>query len=88
MDFAILGLLFLVQLPVIFSTGFVIEPKVCGDLVAYSNSYGNELFYINGNSVDKDLFCEALLTYKGNGCNFEGYPISDHCHLDASTGMV
>ncbi|KAF4378353.1 hypothetical protein G4B88_025846 [Cannabis sativa] len=85
MDFAILSLLLLVQLSAIFTSGFVVESKVCNDLVAYSNSYGDELFYINGNLVEKDLFCEALLSYNGNGCNLEGYLRNDHCQLDVST---
>ena len=88
MDFAILSLLLLVQFPAIFSSGFIIESKVCGDLIAYSNSYGNELFYINGNSVDRDLFCEVLVTFNQKGCNFEGYLRSDHCQLDVLTGLV
>ncbi|KAF4383739.1 hypothetical protein G4B88_020061 [Cannabis sativa] len=84
MDLAILSLLLLVQLSAIFTSGFVVESKVCNDLVAYSNSYGDELFYINGNLVEKDLFCEALLSYNGNGCNLEGYLRNDHCQLDVS----
>lgn len=84
MGSALLGVLLLLQLPTVF--GFVTESKVCSDLIAYSNSYGNELFYINGNSVGKDLFCGALLIYKEKSCNFEGRLRSDHCQFYVSTG--
>ncbi|KAF8389140.1 hypothetical protein HHK36_025833 [Tetracentron sinense] len=64
MDVIILGLLLLVQLPSIFVSGSVIQSKICGaDEVTYSSSLDHELFYINGNLVDRDLFCDALNFY-------------------------
>ena len=83
-----LSLLLLLQLPAIFASGYVTNSKVCGsNLVAYTNSYGHELYYINGNSVDSGLFCEALQIYIANGCKFEGSLGSNHCQLHTSTGM-
>ncbi|XP_024021754.1 calmodulin-binding receptor-like cytoplasmic kinase 3 isoform X1 [Morus notabilis] len=84
MGSVMLSVLLLVQFPTIF--GFVIESKVCADLIAYSSSYGNELFYVNGNLVGKDLFCEALFTYNENGCNIEEHLKSDYCQFYVSTG--
>ncbi|KAK9268832.1 hypothetical protein L1049_000596 [Liquidambar formosana] len=78
-------LLLLVQLPRIFSAGLVIESKICGgDLITYSNSYGHELFYIDGYLVDKELFCKALKFHHENHCVNEGYIGSNYCGLDPS----
>lgn len=88
MDITALSLLLLVQLPTIFASGFLIQSEVCGDFIAYSTSPGDELFYINGNSVDKYVFCEALQRYHANGCTLEGHPGSNRCHLDLLTGMI
>lgn len=83
-----LGWLLLVLLPAIFASAFVMQSKVCDELITYSNSNGQELFIINGDSLDKDSFCEALHIYHANGCIFEGYLGSNSCHLDHSIGMV
>lgn len=88
MDFSVLSLLLLLQLPTIFASGVVLESKVCDDLIVYSNYGRHELFYVNGNSVGKAFFCEALKAFHEKGCNFEGYLKSDHCHLDLSTGTA
>ncbi|BFG40155.1 hypothetical protein CerSpe_264290 [Prunus speciosa] len=79
-----LSLLLLVKLPAISSSEFVIQSKVCSDHIAYSKSYGLELYYINGNSVEKALFCTALETYYANGCILEGYLGINHCVSDLS----
>lgn len=82
-----LSLLLLVQLPRIYSSE-IFESKFCGaDHIAYSYSNGCELFYINGNAVDKVLFCDALQTYHANGCIFEGDLGSNPCGLELSPGM-
>lgn len=87
MDFVVLILLLLVQLPRLFASEFV-QTKVCGaDRLAYSYSNGYELFYINRDAVDKVLFCEALHYYHANGCIFEEYLGINHCELDLSSGM-
>ncbi|KAK7832634.1 calmodulin-binding receptor-like cytoplasmic kinase 3 [Quercus suber] len=89
MDIIVLSLLLLVQLPRIFASEFV-QSKVCGtDNIAYSNSNGHELFYINGDAVNEDLFCEALQFYHASGCIFDGYLGSNHCEVDLSLdGLV
>ncbi|XP_034223659.1 calmodulin-binding receptor-like cytoplasmic kinase 3 isoform X2 [Prunus dulcis] len=79
-----LSLLLLVKLPAISSSGVVIQSKVCSDHFAYSKSYGHELYYINGNSVEKALFCTALETYYANGCILEGYLGINYCVSDLS----
>jgi hypothetical protein len=85
MDSIVLSLLLLLaQLPRIFASEFV-QSKDCGfDHITYSNSNGHELFYINGDAVNKALFCEAIQFYHASGCIFEGYLGSNHCELDLS----
>lgn len=89
MNIIVLSLLLLVQLPRIFASEFV-QSKVCGtDNIAYSNSNGHQLFYINGDAVNEDLFCEALQFYHASGCIFDGYLGSNHCEVDLSLdGLV
>ncbi|KAF5459217.1 hypothetical protein F2P56_023189 [Juglans regia] len=89
MDMTVLSLLLLMQLPRIYSSEFF-ESKVCcgADHIAYSYSNGCELFYINGNAVDKVLFCDALQTYRANGCIFEGYLGSNQCGLEFSPAYL
>ncbi|GAV83585.1 Pkinase_Tyr domain-containing protein [Cephalotus follicularis] len=80
---AMFSLLLLVQLPRIFASGLVIQSKVCGaDHIAYLNSYGHELLYIDGNIVDKDSFCKALHAYNGYQCIVGSYPASNYCGFD------
>ncbi|KAG6724026.1 hypothetical protein I3842_03G237900 [Carya illinoinensis] len=82
MAIIVLSLLLLVQLPRIYASEFF-HSKVCGaDHIAYSYSNGCELFYINGNAVDKVLFCEALQSYHADGCIFDGYLGSNQCESD------
>ncbi|KAJ9688758.1 hypothetical protein PVL29_014420 [Vitis rotundifolia] len=79
----VFSLLLLVQLPRTLAFDLGIQSKVCGtDHVAYLNSHGYELFYINGDVVDKDVFCKALKVYYANNCVFEGHPGSNYCGLN------
>ncbi|XP_034700431.1 calmodulin-binding receptor-like cytoplasmic kinase 3 isoform X1 [Vitis riparia] len=79
----VFSLLLLVQLPSTLASDLGIQSKVCGtDHVAYLNSHGYELFYINGDVVDKDVFCKALKVYYANNCVFEGHPGSNYCGLN------
>ncbi|KAJ0029892.1 hypothetical protein Pint_13805 [Pistacia integerrima] len=79
------SLLLFVQLPGIFVSGFATQSNDCGaGLIAYLNSYDVELFYINGNLVDKTKFCKALQFHYANHCAFEGFFGSDYCGLDLS----
>lgn len=83
-----LGWLLVVLLPRTFVSSFAIQSKVCDDLIIYSNTNGHELFHINGNSLDKDSFCEALQIYHANGYIFHVYLGTNCCNLDLSIGMV
>ncbi|KAL6221303.1 PREDICTED: calmodulin-binding receptor-like cytoplasmic kinase 3 [Fragaria vesca subsp. vesca] len=79
MAVTILSLLLLIQLLAIPASGLVLQSKVCKDQFAHASSNGQDLFYINGNSVEKALFCDALQTYYANGCILEGYLGSRYC---------
>ncbi|KAK3213130.1 hypothetical protein Dsin_017836 [Dipteronia sinensis] len=80
---AVFSLLLILQLPGIFASGFVLQSKVCGaDHLAYSNSNDLELYYINGNLVEKVCFCMALQFHYANHCDFKAYFRSDYCGLD------
>ncbi|XP_038711454.1 calmodulin-binding receptor-like cytoplasmic kinase 3 isoform X2 [Tripterygium wilfordii] len=81
----VFSLFLLVQLPRIYASGLQLQTTVCnGDHIAYSDSYGRECFYLNGNHVDQDSFCKALHFYHANGCIFDGFHMNDYCKLDAS----
>ncbi|GLU09627.1 hypothetical protein SLE2022_264760 [Rubroshorea leprosula] len=83
---ALFCLLLFVQLPVIFATGFEVQSTICGaDHISYSNSYGFELFYLNGNLVDKDVFCKALQFHHANNCPLKGNLEGDSCKLGLSS---
>ncbi|MED6164457.1 hypothetical protein PIB30_090279 [Stylosanthes scabra] len=83
--FALL-LVLLLQLSTIFGSAVTLRPKDCGtDWVAHSySSEGEELFYINGNVVNKVAFCEALQLYITNDCELKDYFGSNNCAIDAS----
>ncbi|XP_044471149.1 calmodulin-binding receptor-like cytoplasmic kinase 3 isoform X2 [Mangifera indica] len=86
---ALFSLLLLMQLPGIFASGFALQSKDCGaGLIAYLNSYDVELFYINGNLVDKTSFCKALRFHYANHCVLEGFFGSDYCELDLSPARL
>lgn len=88
MAVTILSLLLLIQLLAIPASGLVLQSKVCKDQFAHASSNGQDLFYINGNSVEKALFCDALQTYYANGCILEGYLGSRYCGSVLSLGML
>ncbi|TKY54800.1 Calmodulin-binding receptor cytoplasmic kinase 3 [Spatholobus suberectus] len=78
-----LFLVLLLQLSTIFGE-VVLQSKECGtDWVAHSySSHGQELFYINGNVVNKVAFCEALQLYIAEGCDVKDYFGSVKCVMD------
>ncbi|XVE63670.1 hypothetical protein DITRI_Ditri07aG0038300 [Diplodiscus trichospermus] len=79
------SLLLFMQLSTFFASGLEVKWKICGaDHIAYSNLYGHELFYLNGNLVDKVLFCKALQLHYADDCVFEGYTGTDYCGLNLS----
>jgi hypothetical protein len=92
MDVTVVFLVLLLQLSTIFGSEVVLQTKGCGDnLVANSySSHGEELFYKNGNVVNKSDFCKALQLYIANGCDVKDYFGSNNCvlDLDVSFGMV
>lgn len=83
-------LVLLLQLSTIFGSEVVLQTKGCGDnLVANSySSHGEELFYINGNVVNKVDFCKALQLYIANGCDLKDYFGSNNCVLDLNVSFV
>ncbi|KAL4302758.1 hypothetical protein GQ457_10G016420 [Hibiscus cannabinus] len=82
-------LLLFMQVLGFFASGLEVKSKICGsDHLAYSNSFGRELFYLNGNLVDKVLFCEVLQLHRANHCLFEGYTGTDYCGLDLSSAVL
>ena len=81
-------LLLLVQLPRARAYDLGIQSIICGtDHVAYLNSHGYELFYINGDVVDKGVFCKALKVYYAHNCVFKGHPGSNYCGLNLPLGI-
>lgn len=84
MAVAMLSLFLLLQLPLTLGSDLVVWSKYCGaDQISSISSSGNELFYINGNLVDKDLFSKAVKYYYENHYIFEGRLESDNnCKLD------
>ena len=81
-------LLLVLQLPDIFGSAIFLRSKDCGaDSLAYSYSCDQELFYINGNSVDRVSFCKALQLYIANGCDVKDHFESNNCALDVYSGM-
>ncbi|KAL9326174.1 hypothetical protein ACSQ67_006819 [Phaseolus vulgaris] len=86
MAISALFLVLLLQLSTIFCSEVVLQSKDCGtDWVAHSySSHGQELFYINGNVVNKVAFCEALQLYTEKGCDVKDYFESVKCVTDVS----
>ncbi|KAF9662854.1 hypothetical protein SADUNF_Sadunf18G0097600 [Salix dunnii] len=84
-----LVLLLLVQFPIILASRFAIHSKVCGsDHIAYSNFYGHELFYINGELKAKESFCKAFHFLDVNACIFENYPGCSSNGLDLDLSLA
>ncbi|XP_061350718.1 calmodulin-binding receptor-like cytoplasmic kinase 3 [Gastrolobium bilobum] len=82
-----LFLVLLLQLSTVFGSAVFFQSKGCGtNWVAYSySSRGQDLFYINGNVVNKVAFCKALQLYIANGCDVKDYFGSNNCALDVSS---
>ncbi|KAB2071930.1 hypothetical protein ES319_A08G256600v1 [Gossypium barbadense] len=83
------SLLLFMQVSRSFASSLEVKSKICGaDRLEYSNSFGCELFYLNGNLVDKVLFCKALQFHYAEHCAFEGYMGTDYCELDLSSAEL
>ncbi|KAE8688152.1 sucrose-phosphate synthase family protein [Hibiscus syriacus] len=55
------SLVLFLQLSRFFSSSMGVKYKICGDdHIVFSTSYGDELFYLNGNLVDKVFFCKTI----------------------------
>ncbi|XP_019198251.1 PREDICTED: calmodulin-binding receptor-like cytoplasmic kinase 3 [Ipomoea nil] len=82
MAFGVLSFLLLVQLPIIFASGFLEHSKACGTYhVSSSDDLHYELFYINGELVDKNVFCESLIIDDTNRCFDSGNVGYQQCGL-------
>ncbi|GMJ07529.1 calmodulin-binding receptor-like cytoplasmic kinase 3 [Hibiscus trionum] len=78
------SLLLFVILSRFFASGIEVTSKICGaDHIAHLNFNSHELFYLNGNLVDKVLFCKVLQFHYEDNCVLEGYTGAD-CGLVAS----
>ncbi|KAK6945160.1 Serine-threonine/tyrosine-protein kinase, catalytic domain [Dillenia turbinata] len=86
MSVVLLSLLLLLQLPVSFASRVMITSRVCGnDHIAYSSFLGNQLFYVNGNLVDKDSFCKVLKFHPVNSCILDGNIGGDNFKTECSS---
>nr|GMD82788.1 calmodulin-binding receptor-like cytoplasmic kinase 3 [Ipomoea batatas] len=82
MAFGVLSFLLLVQLPIIFASGLLEHSKACGTYhVSYSDDLHYELFYINGELVDKNVFCKSLIIDDTNRCFNSGNVGYQQCGL-------
>ncbi|KAM7508260.1 hypothetical protein LguiA_018713 [Lonicera macranthoides] len=79
-----LNLLLLVQFPRIFASGSL-QSKACGTYhISVSSNFGHDLFYINGELVEKGSFCKSLKFYQENRCFFTRKVGIHYCGLDIS----
>lgn len=82
---AVYIMLLLAQLNIIFASGLVTESNTCvSDCIVYSNSYGHDLFCVDGHVVDKDLFCKVLKFHSAHRCVIEAYLAGSKCGLELS----
>ncbi|GAB2210615.1 hypothetical protein Drorol1_Dr00015884 [Drosera rotundifolia] len=80
------GLLLILLLSPLGTSGFEIQSTVCGeDHLAYSNIQRNENFYVNGQKVDKGSFCQMLTLHYQSHCPINSYFTNTLCGLDLST---
>lgn len=87
MAFAVLSFLLFVQLPRIFASELLEHSKACGTYhVSYSDDFHYELFYINGELVDKKVFCKSLIVDDTNRCFNSGNVGYQQCRLDFLLG--
>ncbi|KAK9100616.1 hypothetical protein Scep_024046 [Stephania cephalantha] len=91
----LLGLSMVIHLPNIFVTGEATWSRVCGaDNITFLSSLDRELFYVNGDLVDKASFCKALKYCGLKGCasnsNYEELKRfgENYCGLELTTGVV
>lgn len=88
MAITVLVLVMLLLLQIDYGFGDLFWSKDCGEnWGAYSFDHDQELFYINGNVVGKDIFCKTLQLYMENGCVAKYYFGSTSCGLGISFGM-
>lgn len=86
---AILSSFLLAQLPTTSASGLLKDLNACGNHhISYSDDAQIELFYLNGELVDRVLFCEALKYYQVNQCFIDSNVGHQYCGLDSSLGMV
>lgn len=88
MALVLLSLLLLVQSPRISASGLLQHRKACGTYhISYLGNPDRELFYIDGNLVEKYLFCKALRIYHENHCLVTRNIGNQYCGLEFSLGL-
>ncbi|TYJ32127.1 hypothetical protein E1A91_A05G015700v1 [Gossypium mustelinum] len=81
------SLLLFMQFSTFFASSIQVKSKICGtDHIVYSTSNGHELFYLNGDLVDKVLFCKTLQLHYADECVFEGFTATNYCGSNLSSG--
>ncbi|TYH68843.1 hypothetical protein ES332_D05G016500v1 [Gossypium tomentosum] len=84
---SMVSLLLFMQLSTFFASSIQVKSKICGtDHIVYSTSNGHELFYLNGDLVDKVLFCKTLQLHYADECVFEGFTATNDCGSNLSSG--
>lgn len=74
-----LSFLLLIQIPIILASG-VLHLKGCNTYkVSYSNNFSHKFFYLNGELVNKDLFCKSINSYHAKKC-FINTNTRSNCH--------
>ncbi|KAI3495974.1 hypothetical protein L1887_38322 [Cichorium endivia] len=74
-----LSFLLLIQIPIILASG-VLHLKDCNTYkVNYSHDFSHKIFYLNGELVNKDLFCKSIKSYHAKKC-FINTNTRNHCH--------
>ncbi|KAE8713940.1 Calmodulin-binding receptor-like cytoplasmic kinase 3 [Hibiscus syriacus] len=82
------SLVLFMQLSIFFAASMEVKSKIFGDdNIVYSTSYGDELFYLNGDLVDRVLFCKTIQLHHADHCVFEGYnDATNYCGSDLLSG--
>lgn len=74
---------------IISASGLLKDLNTCGDHhLSYLDTPHSEVFYLNGEIVDRFLFCEELKYCQVNHCLIEGNVGYRYCGSDFSLGMV
>ncbi|KAL3532288.1 hypothetical protein ACH5RR_005809 [Cinchona calisaya] len=82
---AVLSLLLLVLLPRLSAFGVLKDLSGCGTYhIGYLENPNERLFYINGELVERYLFCKALKLYQENHCLIRENVKRKYCGLDNS----